>query len=608
MSNELSYLNYNRPSVTSSVPSTGSVAQPLISGVEETIRKFETDRPLREEMQLFKRIMRDELVKNYEKPFYQELELIKRRRGGEEYKMDIKRLLESLSKMREITEESLVDVKRYLDYVEVKEGESRLYLPGLEEKRQLGKFRLPDLLGFTRSAAKAEIHSELILQMARTFIGLDPNSTLTNAIEAVKLKVSDYNKLATTNECSMNLCYLFKNEQVLKPLYKIDSYYNILLMLETGNFDINKFLVGKKEEGNGKNRDRERDRDRDRGRDKDRGRGLFRRSRDELYGGKLFNRKKDRNRGSRDSLSSLLSGNRSRGGRDDIEKKMLFILKKENFVSIKKKVETMSPEENVSDLKKILKNVGLEIFKGKSTKNNKVLIDLFNSLVSSSKRTELCKNPRDALKDPLSPDRKNMQILYDNFQSMVEDKFSENIYEKKRETMVIDFMIGKKRYVNNDFYTKSCEEKSRGFLDLYVAYHKLYLSYNFTYLPRATDSAVDNEKTSVMILIGVGVYLNILRDMLLVLEKRLMSDPLLIQVKKEEEKAEVESREERERSNRAREEYREYREILREIDKQIFEERNKNKKDRLMKLREEVVKSVETTSQPKVNNRKNQIP
>jgi hypothetical protein len=111
-----------------------------------------------------------------------------------------------------------------------------------------------------------------------------------------------------------------------------------------------------------------------------------------------------------------------------------------------------------------------------------------------------------------------------------------------------------------------------------------------------------------MILIGVGVYLNILRDMLLVLEKRLMSDPLLIQVKKEEEKAEVESREEREKSNRAREEYREYREILREIDKQIFEERNKNKKDRLMKLREEVVKSVETTSQPKVNNRKNQIP
>jgi len=600
MSNELSYLNYNRPSVTSSVPSTGSVTQPLISGVEETIRKFETDRPLREEMQLFKRIMRDELVKNYEKPFYQELELIKRRRGGEEYKMDIKRLLESLSKMREITEESLVDVKRYLDYVEVKEGESRLYLPGLEEKRQLGKFRLPDLLGFTRSAAKAEIHSELILQMARTFIGLDPNSTLTNAIEAVEVKVSDYNKLATTNECSMNLCYLFKNEQVLKPLYKIDSYYNILLMLETGNFDINKFLVGKKEEGNGKNR--ERDRDRDRGRDRDKGRGLFRRSRDELYGGKLFNRKKDRNRGSRDSLSSLLSGNRSRGGRDWIEKKMLFILKKENFVSIKKKVETMSPEENVSDLKKILKNVGLEIFKGKSTKNDEVLKNLFNSLVSSQKRTELCKNPRDALKDPLSPDRKNMQKLYDNFQSMIEDKFSENIYEKKRETMVIDFMIGKKRYVNNDYYTKSCEEKSRGFLDLYVAYNKLYLSYNFTYLPRATDSAVDNEKTSVMILIGVGVYLNILRDMLLVLEKRLMSDPLLIQVKKGE------SREEREKSNRAREEYREYREILREIDKQIFEERNKNKKDRLMKLREEVVKSVETTSQPKVNNRKNQIP
>jgi len=613
--NEFSYLEYLPQNTT---PSSVTNNKKIKDQVNNTIRQFESSRTFGEELSYFKRQLRDTMVSKYERPVYLELENIKKRRGQKEYEEDIRRVFQTMTKIRENAEQGMIEVKRYLDYVEVKNGEeSRVYLPGLEEKRQFGKFRLPDILGFTKYEAKAEQYRELVLLMARTLIGLDGTVSMAKSLEELKT-IIDNEKGTMLDKMNMDLCDKFRNDKALKPLFKVDAYYELLLMMDSGNFDINKFLV-KKEKGpsfdgdKGRNR---RNRDRNFGERRDRGRDFGdRRNRDEdrkgsfFSGGGLFDKKKKGKKS--ESLFSLANrkgnrGNRgNRGNKDNTSKKLIFILKREGMRS-------GDAEELVNSILRKLKVIGYEIFMEKSIKPGDDQLKIVFERISKGKK-EICesfKEDKTAIQSKLSSatsdkdkekyrkmlkameDTESIGKMYENFTShfggVNTEKYSSifNEVDKKKDVEFVDFYIGKVRYERNIFFGIKCNDIVKQYLPIYHAYTTFYVNYNYSYLPRSSDSATESEKTTVKIMNGMGIYLSTLREIILSIEKRLLTDPAF---KKEEPKLNQQLAK-KVNEKESDKEYLEYREILREIDKQIFEEKNSGKKERLIKLREEVIK------------------
>jgi len=247
------YLNIMAPS---------PVQQSTYKGNQNNRFKKITDNTnIKGELGHFKSKLMDLLSREFERPLDRELELIKRKRGETEYKDDIRKVRMRLANMRESAEDTLLDMRRYLDYVEVQkntEGNSRLYLPGLEEKKRLDKIKLPDLLGFTKDPVKGEYYLPFLMEMARTFLGFEGYS-LHSALAKLKAEVPRKQvELVGSEQVNMDFCKEF-TQLDYKPLYEIENYYNLMRMLEDGEFDINKFLGSSEKKGNRFNRDDDRD-------------------------------------------------------------------------------------------------------------------------------------------------------------------------------------------------------------------------------------------------------------------------------------------------------------------------------------------------------------
>jgi len=401
----------------------------------------------------------------------------------------------------------------------------------------------------------------------------------------------------------MGLCEKFKKESQLKPLYMVDAYYNILVMLESGNFDINRFLGEKSGEKKDRDRDRDfdRDRDRERMRDRDRGRDRgFDKVREKRYGsffGGFFDRKKKGKKRSlfdfskKDRGSSSLFDRSSNKDRENTKKKMLFILKRERKGFSEKENEVL-----IEGFLQTLKLNGKDIFENKCINNDPNERDNYRKIIEAPSKEKQAKcNIKDSVIASFVTNAGNTKKLYEVLATKEE--------MDRREISIYDFYIGKRKTVENKLAKLQCKEIDvKRFFVLEDVYNRFYSSYNLGLLPRANDSALDREKTSVLILKGIGIYLSILREMLLLLEKRLFNDPALRSV---ENKIKNEERKKMERQSSVQEntaEFREYKEILREIDKQIFEERNQAKKNRLIQLREKVI----SRSQPITSNNSNQ--
>jgi len=608
-----------------------------------TLREFEKEAVSKKELQHFRNVFMDLLVKDYEQPFSLELELIKKRRGEEEYRQDVKRIYERLGKMRESAEETLLDVKRYLDYVEVKDnsGEARLYLPGIEEKTRIGKIKLPDLLGFTQTTAKKEQYGSFILGMVRTFLGFEGKS-LWRAMRYLEKYLEELSRYSNSSSLYVGMCEKFASEPELWPLFKVNAYYDLLQMMEKGEFDINKFLDKKKEKNRDRGSDRDRDRDRDRGKkkkrsifgggedDKDKGRESGRDRRDRP--GRDRGRDGDRGRGKKDRKDRKGKGGlrgelRLVGDKgDNVEKKLEYILRMESKVE----GEKTRVNEMMDKVRRNLRETGMQIFVNRAGITGEEFIK-----ISKYGKVEEIKEMREEVVERVMGNNE----LFEMGRSDLEGK----------EVEIVDFYTGRKRYLvkgsrlsgKNDGTLFGLDNKCRngkrnendnenrngddnegdrylGMDDddynysggegvskddkmaVYIlvrSYGEMYRVYDYGNLPMSEDSSLQSLKNAVLILNGLVIYINVLREMIILLEGKLMDD---VAVRKLEE-GKKENKEKRERiemelrQGKAR--YLEYREILRELDKQIMAEKNGNKLNRLRKLKEEVLRKGGITNE-----------
>ena len=541
MSNNLDYLNFiqssNNTSSSNSSYTTSSSKHPI--NTSSRINKIKQN--FKPELKSFKEEFTSLLQKDYEQPFSQELEEIKRKRGEQEYKQDIKKIFERLGKMREISEETILNVQRYLDYVEVKKEnqKTRIYLPGLEEKKQLDVIKLPDLLGFTTSQAKAEQYSSFILSMCQTFLGF-PGKTLTNAIDTLY-------SLLTDNITDGFLCNKFAENSDLWPLYKINAYYNLINMLENGTFDVNKFIKIKKDKKDKKDKKNE-----------------------SQFGGKK-KRKKGKKKDKRRDLFRNYSDNKKS---DEISKKINYILKKEKSAFTKNKNNS---KQNITEetLKEKLKKNGYNIFKNRI--NNIFQIDNKNDCDFSEL---LDKYDLTTFKEKSKNCNLNVKNTDDKLYNFGLESITKDFVE------IVDFYTNKKKIINIKKIKDSGVDDIKCLFNLNSAYQRYYKSYKFQYLPLEEDNGLLLEKTTVLILNGLAIYLTTLRDLIILLEKKLMSNSSIINIKKEEEEMQKREKEREEGFKREKERFYEYRAILRELDKQIAIEKNKNKRNKLLKLKE----------------------
>lgn len=573
MSNNFNYLEYMNTNTGSRRTNNGYSSNRYNNGNQrkksESLREFEREVVTKPQLQHFRNVFMDLLVKDYEQPFSRELEMIKRKRGEEEYKQDVKRIYESLGKLRESAEATLMDVKRYLDYVEVKEekGNARLYLPGLEEKTKLDKIKLPDLLGFTRSDTKKDQYGSFILGMVRTFLGFEGQSLW----KAMEYLTEEIDKLKDFRGMDVGLCDKFVREPVLLPLYRITAYYNLLRMMEKGEFDINRFLGQRKDrEDDFGRRDRDYRRREDRRRDKKKSkkrRSLF------SGGGKPKPRPRPKPRSS--SLKGDIRLVEDRG--EKVDDKIEYVLLRERNMERKgNNRDRKSVNEIMDKLKRSLRSTGISIF----CKNTGINFEYFKNIKDYNKVEELSKIGDNTAKDL----RSNSEDIY----RMGSQSLSEN------EVVIRDFYTNKSRYLvkSGDTLKANRGEIPDDKKIVYIvvrSYYELYEKYTFGNLPMSDDSPLNTLKNAVLILNGLAIYLNVLREMIILLEKKLMEDIVVkkLEESKKEEKEKKEKMEEELKMGKGR--YLQYREILRELDRQILVEKNKNKLNRLMKLKNNVL-------------------
>ena len=197
----------------------------------------------------FKKLLKQTLENDYERPFMENIDYIKKVRGKEEYIEALKKINQEIIRQKDNTEKALIGIKKYLDYMQPKNNTNnkpKFYFPGLEEESKLDPIILPDLLGFTKSPVQAELYSNILVEWAKSCLGLSISlkDSLFKVEEYVKNSPYDYNIDSIGLEREMH------ENKDFKPFAKVKLYYRLLKMLDSGKFNLEELLPTKKREEN----------------------------------------------------------------------------------------------------------------------------------------------------------------------------------------------------------------------------------------------------------------------------------------------------------------------------------------------------------------------
>jgi len=516
------YLNFNSsaPSVASSSNYVNVKNKNITNQIKNSTKKFKELSGSENSYKLFKTYLQTLLVNDVEKPFIDEIKHIKKERGNEEYLASIFRVFESIKRERENTEKALIRLKRYLDYMQKREKSnftSRLYLPGLESESTLEPLILPDILGFSKSPAKAEQYNELILKMAKSFLGIPSDNKLKDQMKSFQ----DY--LNNTSNYSENI---HLDTLLQKPDYKIirklKTLYTLIKMMKTGRFDLNQIINSK---------------------DKDNSIKIS----EDSYKPMDFKRGDSKKK---KKFKGIPGKRRFPGGGppDNINysSMMAYILRMEEFKykpNGNRNRDSFSFEDKVRDFDKDLKVTGLNILKylfAKSISKN----DKFdNKLISSQKiLSDICAKyykkitPSSAPSEYLScigapsitiENVRNFCLLFKSFfQTYIPDNFG------KQKITLLDFYNGNNfsEFLEGGAIDKGEEEAIRFTYITYIGYRKYYGTYTLDrIIPK--ESPLESLYDGFRIVNGIGVYLTVLLEILTKIEQMLIQFEVRIEQK-----------------------------------------------------------------------------
>lgn len=549
--NNFNYLrfeqNVNVPNISNK--SYESDNKKIMNQVKKSINKFKNLSGSKNTYNTFKKKLQLELIENVEKQFIIEIQRIKSTRSKEEYISDLNRIMQAIVKDRIETEKSLINVKKYLDYMELKnETKPRLLLPGLESETKLEPLILPDLLGFTKSKVQRETYGDLIMNMVQSFLGF--TTTLYDAMKQLLEYIK--NPEISTDTLSIKLDEKLKL-QSMKPLRKLKIYYNLLRMLEIGKFNLNDIINTKEKEED------------------------YRFKNEPIktsFGDKRDKRDRGDRRGKKFDKKSFKGKKRFRGGEGNVPfgQMINYILSKElpgeDFLEINKKFQ------------RELKEGGLQILKKYVINDSSSNSDSYNFIVKPENKCLAKYKATDFSSTSCDGPAKTIGNLFEK-NSLLKLQAEKNLNKDKIE--LADF------YNGEDFSLaigKTPEGNSetngyRMFFMTYIGYEKYYSNYQLEKLLKPI-TGLESFMDGLRIVNGLGIYLTVTLELITKLESKLLGFEEVI-------KPQVKNTRRNEEQLREKkivdEKLLELQTFLREIDSQILKLKKSNDPNKVEKIR-----------------------
>lgn len=230
-----------------------------ISELDKSMMRFEKGNPIYD-FGIIKAFLPKTLDDYYSK-YFAYLETIKQRRGMEEYLSDLRKILNKMNEYISKTEQSIIKLKKTLDYTESTIPIQSQFQPTINGKPPTPNiFIIPELQNIVEKDNNIDFVDifglkgknisyipletrnlmVIIVQSLMGFnpqISLDPrvNAKLNNCLNILKYQIIDYsiNSVANTDKLSIN-----DKDPEFKPLVKIDIYSKLFDIFNKGSINI----------------------------------------------------------------------------------------------------------------------------------------------------------------------------------------------------------------------------------------------------------------------------------------------------------------------------------------------------------------------------------
>jgi hypothetical protein len=201
----------------------------------------------------------EKVAENIEK----RLETIKRNTEEDDFRLRIRNILKTLKNTETQANTQIINIKKFVDiYVKKKnnkENKTDVFIPGLDDNRKLGRFDLPDIIGFTKDEAVREENAKFLRELSLRILGL-PEDTLQSQLEKLgnDIKTESSNGLENNLDSSGSLPDLDNVNKTIKGssytlIYYWRLYAQLLNMIsKEGKVDFEIFMRTRKTDDDGK--------------------------------------------------------------------------------------------------------------------------------------------------------------------------------------------------------------------------------------------------------------------------------------------------------------------------------------------------------------------
>lgn len=200
---------------------------------------------------------------DYYKKYFLVLETIKQRRGIEEYLSDLKKILNKMNEYVSKTEQSIIKLKKTLDYTESTIPTQSQFQPTINGKPQTPNiFTIPELQNIVEKDNNIDFvdifglkgknvsyippeNRNLIVIIVQSLMGFNPqisldprvNAKLNNCLNKLKYQISEHPIADVKNTDKLKIDDIDKNPE-FKPLIKIDIYSKLFNIFENCSLNI----------------------------------------------------------------------------------------------------------------------------------------------------------------------------------------------------------------------------------------------------------------------------------------------------------------------------------------------------------------------------------
>lgn len=200
----------------------------------------------------------EKVAENIEK----RLETIKRNTEEDDFRLRIRNILKTLKNTETQANTQIINIKKFVDiYVKKKnnkENKTDVFIPGLDDNRKLGRFDLPDIIGFTKDEAVRKDNAKFLRELSLRILGL-PEDTLQSQLEKLgeDIKTDSSNGLSPTLDSESLPGLENVNKTIKGSSYTLIYYWRLYAQLlnmisKEGKVDFEIFMRTRKTDDDGK--------------------------------------------------------------------------------------------------------------------------------------------------------------------------------------------------------------------------------------------------------------------------------------------------------------------------------------------------------------------